>query len=229
MKTAKRLQLLLSPVLIAMLALMLAVVSFGWYQASLGDIEVEDTSVNITVEAPDYSHVELRAITDKYTYNQETQVFTLENVGENLEGYFGQTAEYDLWEVNVQGNPENDRPYIIFYEATITTTYPNVPLTGAFVEGLTITKQGNLLYSNENDIKWTEENTKFMVSFFTYDSNSKTMVETNPKDSFEINGDSGTIYLGIRFEDPKNPKTFEFDDIEYYGAIYNLEIRFTED
>lgn len=226
MKTAKRIQLLLSPVLIAMLSLMLAVVSFGWYQATLGDIEVEDTNVSVSVKAPDYSHVELTAITDKYTY--KNGVFYLDNIGENLEGYFGQTAEYDLDAVNSSKNPENDRPYIIFYEADITTTYPNVPLNGAIVEGLTITKQGNILYEMEEGVKWTEADTKFMVSFYIYDQQAQTMVEANPNDSFSIVGQEGTIYLGIRFEDPKNRKTFEFDDIEYYGSIYNLEIRFTE-
>lgn len=228
MNTAKRLQLLLSPVLIAMLALMLAVVSFGWYQAEMGDVEIEASgeSVDITVEAPDYSHVELEALADSYVYSNG--VFTLQNVGENLEGYFGQTAEYDLDAINSQSKPENDRPYIIFYKATITTTYPNVPLTGAYVEGLTITKQGNVLYPLENGEKWTEDNTEFMVSFYTYDSENKTMVETNPSDSFEISGQEGIVYLGIRFEDPKNRKTFEFDDIAYYGSIYSLEIRFVE-
>lgn len=226
MKTAKRIQLLLSPVLLAMLALMLAVVSFGWYQAAAGQVEVNDASVNVTVDAPDYSHVELTAITDKYTY--ENGVFYLDNIGENLEGYFGQTAEYDLDAVNSSGNPENDRPYIIFYEADITTTYPNVPLNGAVVEGLTITKQGNVLYKMEEGVKWTEANTKFMVSFYIYDQQEQTMVEANPNDSFSIVGQEGTIYLGIRFEDPKNRKTFEFDDIEYYGSIYSLQIKFTE-
>jgi len=70
MNTAKRLQLLLSPVLIAMLALMLAVVSFGWYQAEMGDVEIEASgeSVDITVEAPDYINVELTQLGDNYTY-----------------------------------------------------------------------------------------------------------------------------------------------------------------
>ena len=226
MKTAKRIQLLLSPVLIAMLALMLAVVSFGWYMAEMGDIEVEDTNVSVSVKAPDYTHVEVTPITDKYTYRDG--VFYLENIGENLEGYFGQTAEYDLDALNTQGKPQNDRPYIIFYEADITTTYPDVPLNGAIVEGLTITKQGEVLFKMNDATKWTKQDTEFMVSFYIYDSKAKTMVEANPKDSFTISGQEGTVYLGVRFEDPNNPKSFDFDDIEYYGSIYNLEIKFTE-
>ncbi len=229
MKTAKRLQLLLSPVLIAMLALMLAVVSFGWYMAEFnGEVEVQDASVNITVEAPDYSHVDLEPITDAYVYSNG--VFTLSNIGENINGYFGQTAEDDLDSKNDKGLPTNDRPYIIFFRATITTTYPNVPLTGAYVEGLRITKDLETLYENPNGVKWTEQNTEFMVSFYNYtvENEVHTMVEATPSDSFEIIGQEGVVYLGIRFESPTNRKTFEFDDIKYYGSTYSLEIRFTE-
>ena len=64
--------------------------------------------------------------------------------------------------------------------------------------------------------------------FFIYDSEKHTMIEANPNNSFSIEGKEGIVYMGIRFEDPNNRKTFEFDDIKYYGSIYRLEIRFTE-
>lgn len=220
MKTAKRIQLLLSPVLIAMLALMLAVVSFGWYMAELGNVEIDasDSSVDVSVSAPDYSHVDMTFIADQYDYVDNK--FVLKNVGQNPEGYFGQTAEYDVSSSN------NDKPYIIFYTAEIITTYPSIPLTSAYVDSITILKKGEILV---NESGWEENETQFMISFYTYDEGNKTM--TYVSDDFVINAQSGTVYLGIRFENPNKTDAedaFIYDDIRFYGSQYKLGIKFTE-
>ena len=226
MKTAKRIQLLLSPVLIAMLALMLAVVSFGWYKATFdGEIKTESTSTNITVEAPAYIDVQLseEPIADKYKY-QEVEVegnkigqYVITNENGDLEGYFGQTGEYDV-------NSENDdKPYIAFYSVTITTHIKYIDVNSAYVNGLEITKQNK---TKESYLDWEKEDSKFKVYFYTYDESTKTF--SNESETFVV-GDKATevnTYIGIHFDDPESSKAFAYSDIEYYGSTYQIHLKF---
>ncbi|MBE6143564.1 MAG: hypothetical protein E7177_06240 [Erysipelotrichaceae bacterium] len=212
MNTAKRLQLLLSPVLIAMLALMLAVVSFGWYQAEMGDVEIEASgeSVDITVEAPDYINVELTQLGDNYTYSNSS--FTIDQ-GQKTLGYFGQTGEYDVSSNN------NDKPYIMFYRVDIVAVNKEIDISTAYVDGLQIIKNEDMLV-NEND--WLKEQTKFMVYFYTlsngaYGEESDSFTPTSPNEF--------TTYMGIHFDDPIENE-FAYSDFRYYGSIYNLHIKF---
>ena len=218
MNTAKRLQLLLSPVLIAMLALMLAVVSFGWYQAEMGDVEIEASgeSVDITVEEPDYSDVQLRPIGDAYIY--ENTSFTI--TGTN-QGYFGQTG------IPGVESDEKDKPYIIFFEALITTTYDAIPMNDAFIDGVTITKEnGEIEEYNE----WTEQTSKFKVYFYSYSYNNETKVLSNQSETFDPGeGQAKTIYLGIHFDDADGGTAFAYSSYDpYYGSTYELHLKFVD-
>lgn len=212
MNTAKRLQLLLSPVLIAMLALMLAVVSFGWYQAEMGDVEIEASgeSVDITVEAPDYINVELTQLGDNYTYSNSS--FTIDQ-GQKTLGYFGQTGEYDVDSSN------NDRPYIMFYRVDIVAVNKEIDISTAYVDGLQIIKNEDMLV-DEND--WSKEQTKFKVYFYTLSNGAygKESDSFTPTSTTEY-----TTYMGIYFDDPIENE-FAYSDFMYYGSVYKLHIKF---
>ena len=221
MKTAKRIQLLLSPVLIAMLALMLAVVSFGWYQASLGDIEVEDTSVNITVEAPEYIDVQLTEVGDNYEY--ENNYFTIKDDNPVL-GYFGQTGEYEVDSTN------NDRPYIMFYEVKITANKKFIDINSAYIDGLEIIKNEETLVNasgwvNELPTPETEEvQTKFKICFYTKQNSRFTSESTTFNPGSEST--SYVTYMGVYFDDPNPENAFEYSDFQYYGSTYKLHLKF---
>lgn len=215
MNTARRVQLFLSPVMIAMLCIMLAVVSFGWYQAEFnGQIEVTDSSVDVTVEAPEYIDVILSKdpIGDNYTYSNN--MFTINKTSSTL-GYFGQTGKYDVSSDNV------DRPYIVFYDMTIIGSGKEIDVNCAYVNGLEITG------SDVNESDWEVDETKFKVRFYTKDKNGNLV---NENETFEnINRDDKyniTEYvIGIYFDDPIEDE-FKYSDYEYYGSTYNLKLKF---
>ena len=216
MKTAKRIQLLLSPVLIAMVALMLAVVSFGWYIAELGDIEVESETVNITVDAPEYIEVSLSNGRDNYIYDSVNKSFTF-NLGDSSLGYFGQTGEYEVDSGNV------DRPYIVFYDMTITGVKKDVDVNCAYVDGLEIIKNEKTLV---NESGWEVEESKFKVYFFTKSGGKLVnQSETIDIDSVADPKNITEYVMGIYFDDPIE-KEFAYSSFDYYGAIYNLKIKF---
>ena len=221
MKTAKRIQLLLSPVLIAMLALMLAVVSFGWYMAEFnGEIEVEDSSVNITVEAPEYIDVQLTEVGDNYEY--ENNYFTIKDDNPVL-GYFGQTGEYEVDSTN------NDRPYIMFYEVKITANRKYIDVTSAYVDGLDIVKNEEVLVSESNWVSGTptpeteEVQTKFKVCFYTKQNSGF----TSESSTFNPGAESSSFvtYMGVYFDDPV-ANEFAYSDFHYYGSTYKLHLKF---
>lgn len=227
MNTAKRIQLLLSPVLIAMLALMLAVVSFGWYQASLGEPELDATnsSVNVNVTAPEYIDVQITALGDNYTCNivEGEKVFAISDINPTL-GYFGQTGEY---EANIS---DNDRPYIMFYLVEIEAVNKTIDVSSAYVDGLQIIKEQVPMEGFETPLNYVKDNpqeeeiqTKFKVYFYTLVDDKY----TNESETFNANnGTEYVTYMGIYFDDP-NPETiFAYSDFMYYGATYRLNIKF---
>jgi hypothetical protein len=217
MKTAKRVQLLLSPVLIAMLTIMLAVVSFGWYQANANtDIEVKDASVSITVEEPEGIEVAIRCIGDDYSYTSEG--FNLTSIVPL--GYFGQTGEYPV------DSLENDRPYILFFEVSMTSSTGIYNLTSAFVDSVQIKKGNETLLEKTT---FTQDNSKFKVKFYTASGDDINRTLSNEDDILTLNQENKT-YMGIHFVD-SNPdvKAFEYSDIKYYGSTYKLGITFVEE
>lgn len=228
MNTAKRLQLLLSPVLIAMLALMLAVVSFGWYQATFdGEITVEDSSVNIIVSEPEGTNVALAPIGDDYTYSGG--IYTLKS--NNAVGYFGQTAEYDVSSTSL------DKPYIAFYRVSIETTEEAITISDAYVSGVKIVDSINqevVLFDSidqEENYSWTSETSEFKVCFYSLveeNDESKLKLEA---DSFTPSGTEMVVYMGVHFDKPSNTgnenrEAFAYSDIQYYGSIYQLQMVF---
>ena len=226
MKTAKRIQLLLSPVLIAMLSLMLAVVSFGWYMAEMGDvnIETENSSVGITVEAPAYIDVDLSddPIGDNYKY-QEVEVdgkkvsqFTIDEEKPTIY-YFGQTGEYDYSSEN------DDRPYVVFYSVKITAYKKYIDVNSAYINGVEIKKQDGTI---ESDSDWEKGNSKFKVYFYDYDESER--IFSNQREILDVEEESTEIstYIGIHFDDPNSSEAFAYSDIEYYGSTYELKLKF---
>lgn len=215
MKTAKRVQLLLSPVLIAMLTIMLAVVSFGWYQANVNtEITVKDASVSITVEEPEGLDVSYKLIGDSYTYSGG--IYTLINYGSNgptgVVGYYGQTAEYPV------DSSENDKPYIAFYEITVTG---GDNISSAYVDSLQIKLGNTILLETTN---WeNEDESKFRIKFYTSEDNGKTLAN----ESKQLTLNEGKTYMGIHFSNP-NSEVFDYSDIKYYGSTYTLGITFVE-
>lgn len=217
MKTAKRIQLLLSPVLIAMLALMLAVVSFGWYMAEMGDIEVEDSSVNITVNEPDGVDVVLDCIGDQYTYSviDEVGTYRITNPESDLIGYFGQTAEYGVESNNL------DKPYMQFYKVTMESTYVPIQFTKAYVHSLSIVKGNEVLLEEQI---FLENETEFSIYFYT--STDEGLTLTNESLVMEeLDENTEVVYMAIQFKNP-NENYFKYSDIEYYGSTYKLGITF---
>jgi hypothetical protein len=77
MKKIQRLQFILSPVLIAILSVLLVVVSFSWYQAAVGEIQFESQEVSITVEEPEGTSVDLTPIGDEYVYDSVNKTYTV--------------------------------------------------------------------------------------------------------------------------------------------------------
>lgn len=228
MKTARRVQLLLSPVLIAMLALTLAVVSFGWYQAAFnGEITVEDSSVNITVSEPEGTNVVLTPIGDDYTYSEG--IYTLKS--NNPVGYFGQTAEYDV------SSSSLDKPYIAFYRVNIETTEEAITIGDAYVSGVKIVdsiNQEEVLFDSidqEENYSWTSETSEFKVCFYSLVEEGDESKLNLEDDSFTPSGTEMVVYMGVHFDKPSNTgnenrEAFAYSDIQYYGSIYQLQMVF---
>ena len=216
MKKIQRLQFILSPVLIAILSVLLVVVSFSWYQAAVGEIQFESQEVNITVRAQEGTDVTLAPLGDTYTYDPEHQTYTLTNPGE-FDGYFGQTGLGDLETNNV------DKPYIAFYSASIVSDEDSgITINDCFVKGVVITKDE---VEKENEEYLVEGESEFIVEFYTLDSEN---VFSNPQSSFSLAPGTleTTIYVGIKFFKKDSLEDFKFSDISYYGSIYSLEISF---
>ena len=210
MKKIQRLQFILSPVLIAILSVLLVVVSFSWYQVQSNlDIEVEDVSVSITVNEPEGLDVSLKLIGDSYSYSSGT--YTVTNYGpSSVVGYYGQTAEYPVDSSN------NDKPYIAFFEVDVIGS-----VTSAYIHSLQI-KLGNEILLDT--IEWaSEEESEFRVKFYTSLDEGRTLSE----ESSTITLNEGKTYMGIHFYNP-NADKFEYSDIKYYGAVYSLGITFVE-
>ena len=198
--------------------MLLVVVSFSWYQAAVGKIEFESQEVNITVEEPEGTSVDLIPIGDEYTYdsNEATYTVTPHNP-DPLVGYFGQTGRGDL------NSNDNDKPYIAFYKATIVSDEDDgIKINDCFVKGIVITKNEE---EKINEEYLTEEESEFMVEFYTMNSEN---VFSNPQSSFTLNPGTteATIYVGIKFFKQGSDQDFKFSDISYYGSIYSLQISF---
>lgn len=216
MKKIQRLQFILSPVLIAILSVLLVVVSFSWYQAAVGEIQFESQEVSITVEEPEGTSVDLTPIGDEYVYDSVNKTYTVTRHNP-LSGYFGQTGQGDLDTNN------NDKPYIAFYSALIVSDEESgITINDCYVKGIVITKNDEEL---ENEEYLSEIESEFTVEFYTLNSEN---VFSNPQNSFTL--EEGTletiVYIGIKFLKSESLDDFKFSDISYYGSLYSLEISF---
>ncbi|MBE6132017.1 MAG: hypothetical protein E7180_01310 [Erysipelotrichaceae bacterium] len=217
MKKIQRLQFILSPVLIAILSVLLVVVSFSWYQAAAGEIEFTEATTNVTVKAPEGTNVELIPVGDTYTYDSANGKYTLTSP-ETITGYFGQTG---LGDINTNNN---DKPYIIFYKAIIESDEPEgITINDCFVKGVVITKNEEEM---ENEEYLDEASSEFSAYFYTKDSNS--YIFSNPQSTFTLDpGTSETeVYVGIVFFKEGSQEDFKFSNIKYYQSIYSLQISF---
>lgn len=219
MKKIQRLQFILSPVLIAILSVLLVVVSFSWYQVQSNlDIEVEDVSVSITVNEPEGTSVDLTPLGDAYDYNSTNQTYSLTSPG-TIVGYFGQTGLGSLNKNDV------DKPYIVFYEAEIISDDDDngIVINDCYVKGLVITKDSEEM---ENEEYLTENESEFMIEFYTKDPSSN--VFSNPQSSFALEPGTleATIYVGIKFFKEGSSEDFKFSNIKYYQSNYSLQISF---
>lgn len=219
MKKIQRLQFILSPVLIAILSVLLVVVSFSWYQAAAGEIEFTEATTNVTVKAPEGTNVELIPVGDTYRYDSANNgTYTLTSPPETITGYFGQTG---LGDINTNNN---DKPYIIFYRAIIESNEPEgITINDCFVKGVVITKNSEEM---ENEEYLTENESEFIIEFYTKDPSSN--VFSNPQSSFALEPGTleATIYVGIKFFKEGSSEDFKFSNIKYYQSNYSLQISF---
>ncbi len=220
MKKIQRLQFILSPVLIAILSVLLVVVSFSWYQAAVGEIQFESESVSITVSGPEDLEVSLETLGDNYTYDSLNETYTLNQPG-TFGGYFGQTGLGSL------DTNDLDKPYIAFYKATIDSDVDiKDMINDCFIKSVVITKEAEEL---ENETYEEESFSEFSVYFFTNDSDEQgTYVFINPQSefSFEEGVKQGELYVGIVFFKESSTEEFKFSDIKYYLSTYALEVSF---
>lgn len=213
MNTARRVQLFLSPVMIAMLCIMLAVVSFGWYQAEFnGQIEVTDSSVDVTVQAPPYIDVDLSNPRDNYSYSDGE--FTINESDEYL-GYFGQTGEFDV------DSSELDRTYIVFFDMVVVGSNKDIDVNTAYVDGIEIVKNDEVIVQ---ELGWEKEESKFKVYFYSRSDNK--LVEQGEKfDNKSSPRRIDSYVIGIHFDDNIDEK-FDYSDFEYYGSTYKIHLKF---
>lgn len=215
MKTAKSVQLLLSPVLIAMLSIMLLVVSFGWYKVNADvNLKSEDISVSVYIKEPEGIEVNIRCIGDDYTYSDGT--YNLSSIIPL--GYFGQTGEY------LVSSSDNDRPYILFFEVSMDSSNGIYDLKSAYIDSLQIKKGTDILLEKTT---FTQEGSKFQVWFYNDVTGDDTNRYLSGEDKIFALNEENKTYMGIHFVDSDvNIKVFEYSDVKYYGSTYNLGITF---
>ena len=230
MKNSYKIQLALTPMLICILSLMLVVVSFSWYQVQQSsNIQVQESSVSISVEAPDDITVkDLALIGDEYSLTGSTYTVTkkLKEDGKtvSLTGYYGQTG--------TKSHPDVDKPYIVFCSATITSSVVSNDIKySAYVSKSVVSNIGKSKTSETKDFA-SSATSGYSIIFFDGSISDNTYTFTDESISVNQSVSPKTIYFGIKFfpsskEGTKNDKgEFLYSNISYYGCNFKLTLQF---
>ena len=238
MKNARKIQFILTPIYVCILSVMLVVVSFSWYKASSStNIQTKSSDVSKTAEAPKGINVDLSPIGDDYSLNEGT--YTVEKKFDSedstkvlLTGYFGQFGNEPF--------PSVDKPYIVFYEAHITTTKDVIDVNSAFIKKSEVQKvtkddAGNVVNNGDPVIGnfTSKDDSAYTINFYTCTNTGNTYTFTDESGTFVPTGTDQTVYFGIKFypsvvnENTTDNNCFLYSDISFFGSEYVLTSCFT--
>lgn len=227
MNKISKIKFLLTPILTAMLAFIMVVTSFSWYQIKSSEIKVEPQSVSVTTKAPEGDNAEIFPINDVYEFNKVTSNYIVANTG-IINGYLGQTG--------LETDSADDRAYIIFYKVEVSSSDPDrfSTLDYAYVDSLEILdSNGNLMVSKDSE---TDSTDNYGLDEFRIIFLEKTDISSNSQyyfkktnlmtpDVTDSTNNTITFFIGVQFHDNSTTR-FPYSDTKYIGSKFKLNIKF---
>lgn len=227
MNKISKIKFLLTPILTAMLAFIMVVTSFSWYQIKSSEIKVEPQTVSVTTKAPEGDNAEIFPINDVYEYNKVTTNYIVANTG-IINGYLGQTG--------LTADSAEDRAYTIFYKVEVTSSNPEgfSTLDYAYVDALQILNakgeeivNRNAEADSDSDYGLSEFRIIFLEKLDISSGTQYYFKKTNlmTPDVTDSTNKIIIFYIGVQFHDDSSNR-FPYSDTKYIGSTFKLNIKF---